>query len=235
MTMGLFGDFEAERQRIRDTAAEALFSGILAKSDEPDVTKVGPKGYVHGWIKETPGAGNGAKIPVEDRANVQAHAAEDRSTAIRTEMTKPGSHEHANELRQLASEADLHQARNYASLRSGKPGPASAEQTALGAGSNREDLPESDASRVLRRAATMIDRNQPSLARAHSDAIREAAATEAYKDPMFASRLNAAADKLDTLPKGQGLAAQPPETSAFQENTAAAGTYAKKSKKKKKK
>lgn len=61
MTAGLFSDFETERLRIRMGVASRWQAqgGIISprnegaemtKNIEPDVTKVGPKGYVHGWI-----------------------------------------------------------------------------------------------------------------------------------------------------------------------------------------
>jgi hypothetical protein len=62
VTARLFGDLSAEKQRISTvvesrlaswypgTRNEELESG-MTKSVEPDIVKVGPKGYIHGWIK----------------------------------------------------------------------------------------------------------------------------------------------------------------------------------------
>lgn len=64
----LFGDYEAETRRIREEAAQHLFKSAGA----PDIAKVGPEGYVHGW-----------KF-----------------------IGVPGSHEHANAIRDLADKVD---------------------------------------------------------------------------------------------------------------------------------
>ncbi len=205
----MFSDFDTERQRLVDEKMAMWF---------PDKVKVGPHGYVHGWIKEDPDA----------TADVQAHQADVTDTAMRTEMSEPGSHGHAEELRSLAREASLHQQRNYTSLRGSREGAASLEQTDIGGGRDRSDIPGSPAAHALSRAADMVDRGQPSLARLHSGTIRDAASREAKGDPAFAARLSAAADKLDLLKPGEGMAATPPETGEFRSRTAAARRYAKK-------
>jgi hypothetical protein len=180
-----------------------------------------PYRYRHGWIK----IGGGASMPVSDRAAVQAHRAEDTGVALGTMRAQPGSQGHAEELRQLAREADLHTSRNYASLMGSQEGTASDRQTSIGGGSDRGAIPSSDASAALKRAATMIARGQPSIARLHSGTIRDAAKAEAKGEPAYAARLSAAADKLDALPARQGLAAPVRPTPAFRANTAAARKY----------
>jgi hypothetical protein len=218
MTSGLFSDFSTERQRLVDEKMATWFPElVIEKADAERHFR-----YSHGWIKLDPGTGK----PAEDIAAVQAHHAEDRGVAMSTQLAEPGSHGHAEELRGLANEADLHQQRNYASLRSSHEGTASLEQTAIGGGRDRGAIPDSSAAHALNRAADMIDRKQPSLARLHSGTIRDAAAKEAKGDPAYAARLSAAADKLDLLKPGQGLAAAPPETGEFQSRTEAARRYA---------
>jgi hypothetical protein len=57
--MGLFSSYDIERQRILDNAVRSWYNasmnqepGSVTKAAvEPDVTKVGPHGYIHGWIK----------------------------------------------------------------------------------------------------------------------------------------------------------------------------------------
>jgi hypothetical protein len=106
-TAGVFSDLVTEKARIDEERGWRLAA---------EVAKFGPHGYEHGWIKETPG------MTPADVADVQAHHADEKDTAMRSEMAAPGSPGHAAELRQLGNEADLHEARNYASLATSKPG-----------------------------------------------------------------------------------------------------------------
>jgi hypothetical protein len=213
---GLFSDIATEKARV-----DAAHGWHQAAEVNGEVEKVGPEGYVHGWIHEG--------IPAADVAAVHAHQAEAKDVAEHTKAAAPGSHGHAEELRQLGNETELNNARNIASLQTSKPGPASLTQTRIGAGTFRGGTIDSEGARALHRAAKMIDNGQPSLARAHSNTIREVAQQLRRGNPKLADRLSAAADKLDQLPASHGLTALPEhETAEETARTAAARAYAKK-------
>jgi len=151
-----------------------------------------------------------------------------RGAAMRKSMNaKAGTPGHARELRGLAAEADRRQQENATLPNTGRDGSSNTDLKALG-GYPVSDVPASDTAASLRRAADMIDRGQPSLARAHARAIRASAATEkaAGLRPGYAARLSQAADKLSQLPEGQGLAATAPDTADSMRRTLAARAYA---------
>lgn len=191
---------------------------------------VGPKGYVHGFkYVGGPGlpspAAKRAGLPKADRATIAA-SKRTQFAAARGTMTAPaGSHGHAEELRNLAREADRHQGENYASVHNSREGMTTDTALQTNAGLSKTGPTESDTARALRRSAQMIDAGQPSLARLHSGFIRSQANSELL-NPGYASKLNAAAAKLEQLPRGQGLAATPPATAAFRQRTGQAQRYA---------
>jgi uncharacterized protein YoaH (UPF0181 family) len=191
---------------------------LAAKIIELAYNPMQPRGRDGKWSR-------GAGLSAIDRALVKSHRASQAAETRSSMKAAPGSAEHAAELRRLATEADAHQQHNYATLRGSAEGPASREATSVGSGTDRPGAPESDTGRALRRAATMIDRKQPSLARVHAGTLRSAAVAE-RADPAYSGRLAAAADKLSALPKGHGLAALPAATPEYRSRTAAAQKYA---------
>ena len=180
-----------------------------------------PRDHYGRWSKTGP-----ADIPAADKAALASRAAATRSSVSKAASAAPGSPGHAKELRQLASEAQLHQGKNFTTLKGSAEGMASDAATRLGAGLNTDRIPESELARPLKRAAQMIEGGQPSLARLHSGTIRNAAAQSQLSDPLFAARLSAAADKLDLLPSSQGLAGLPPQGADETARTKAARQYA---------
>jgi hypothetical protein len=166
------------------------------------------------------------RLPDADRQLVAHHQEDERSEAAHSEPARPGTPQHAQELRHLADEAELLRGHNFLSLRDSREGMPPASVASDKAGTGKAAPPESDAARIMRRAAQMISAGQPSLARTHAPAIREVARAEATGNPGLLARINAAADKLEALPEGKGLAAQPPENSDVRSRTAAARRYA---------
>jgi hypothetical protein len=162
--------------------------------------------------------------------HVRAHNTASRTARMDAERTI-GTHEHAEELRQLAREGELRHLRNTRDLdTAGHPGQISDKDVRYGAGTAQ--LPSAAMPAhvmALHRAADMIDRGQPSLARAHSGTIRTAAGQEQYGDRDFARRLGDAADKLEQLPKHQGYAAQPRQTKDSAAREAATQEYVRRS------
>src|SRR5277367_76604 len=57
MIADLFGDFNIERQRIRNNALDAWYAGSV----EPELEKVGKEGYIHGYICVRPPCGKYAQ------------------------------------------------------------------------------------------------------------------------------------------------------------------------------
>lgn len=197
---------------------------------------VGPKGYVHGWkFVGVPGDDRGSALRKRGFSETDIHAIRGHeaqgSEKSRKELDAPvGTHAHAEELRGLAVESDRRQAENYQGTRTSgmmKEG-ASREDLLRAGGYGAENVPASATSGTLRRAADMIDRGQPSLARSHAGALRDAAAAEksAGMRPDFARRLSQSADKLSALPAGQGLAKTAPDNPESLRRTAAARAYA---------
>jgi hypothetical protein len=207
-------------QRETKQVAAATQSGDLTTAVELAFNPLQPRDHHGRWT---------GRMASADRLAVARHVADSSAMAKGMQKGGIGSHAHAEELRQLGRESDYHQGRNFSALVGSREGPFSRSASKMAAGLYPDSTPENPASRALKRAADMIDRGQPSLARAHSGTIREAASRESYSDPNFAARLNAAADKLDLLHTGQGLAAQPKRTRVFEARTVAARSYARKS------
>lgn len=218
----LFGDLYDEQHRIRDEA-------FIVKEHAP-------YRYRHGWVKIEPDephvdeSSRGQSLASRGFSDEDIKAIESSSAqaGAKTQHEMPaaaGSKEHAAELRQLAHEADRRQQENFGLLTT-HGGGSTREDMGRGAGRISDPIPESAAGHALRRAADMVDRGQPSLARLHAGTIRSAAGIEQRMRPDYARRLRAAARKLDELPQGQGLAANPPETSDFMRRTRLAQEYA---------
>jgi hypothetical protein len=163
---------------------------------------------------------------------ISSHRAAGAAKSAREMPASPGTHEHAQELRAMARRSDAAQSGNVSTSRVHPGGADNADMRRSGGLMRNDEAPSSNTSSALRRAADMIDRGQPSLAREHAPALRDAARQELRAGSMrpdYARQLNATAAKLEKLPAGKGLAAQPKETAEAARRTLAARAYAAKS------
>lgn len=216
--------------------AEPVKKMMSTEEFEAFIAKHAPYRYSHGWVKLKPDeprvdesprgrAMAGRGFGGEDIKAVQSDSAVAGAKTRREMPATAGSKEHASELRNLATEADRRQQENFGMLNLHEGG-STREDMGRGSGRIHDDIPESAAGHALRRAADMVERGQPSLARLHAGTIRAAAGMESRLRPDYARRLRAAASKLTELPQGQGLAANPPETEDFVNRTRLAQEYA---------
>jgi hypothetical protein len=219
---------------------EAILLAVLGAGA---VELAGPKGYVHGWRyvggPGLPSVPPGGRHGVDLRGNslrrrgfgeksVGVARSSEGSRGALAHKAMPasaGSPEHAKELRALAAEADRRQVENYNLLKT-HGGGASFHDMQRAGGTSPDKVPESETARTLRRAATMIERGQPSLARVHAGTLKADSATERRMRPEYSDRLSAAADKLRKLPMNEGLARNPADNAESLRRTAQAQAYA---------